>query len=617
MKPKQIIRRGIGKSLSYAKKAIIKNDRLKGIAKSLILEHIQLNNPASQDAYTIWVGKNYPDAINLQEQRDTITTFAYRPLISIVVPTYNTNLEFLYECVASVRAQSYENWQLCIVDDASPDKEVRDAIQKMAAKDKRIKYAFRKKNGHISHASNDALALATGEYIALLDHDDLLWPNALFEVAQALNAKERPDFIYTDEEMVFKDRHDHRYPFFKPDWNPEFLESVNVITHFAVISATLMKKIGGFRAGYEGAQDWDLFLRMSRETKKIHHIPKVLYSWRMSETSTALTMDSKPYVREAQRKALEDSLKARGYASAEAGQGVLRDYWNVVHPVVGNPKISIVIPTKNLYPVLRRCVESIYAKTTYKNFEVILVDTGSTDPKVKSWYKKVLRAHANLRVLDWPEQPFSYARSCNYGAQASEGEYIVFLNNDTEVITGRWLELLLSDAQRDGIGAVGCKLYYPDGVHIQHAGIGVGLGGVAANALSMVHSKQMTSLQHIYGDTRHEVSAVTAACLMVKKERFDQIGGFDEKFRVTYNDVDLCLRLREAGYRNIYSPVVELLHHESISVGRPEEKKVRDTAEFDRARRLFKKRWSAYIEHDPHLNPNIERTNASFEVKTY
>jgi len=454
------------------------------------------------------------------------------------------------------------------------------------------------------------LALA---FIALLDHDDLLWPNALYEMVSALNADKKIDFLYSDEEMVFKNRRDHQNPFFKPDWNPEFLESVNVITHFAMIRASLMHELGGFRTGFEGAQDWDLFLRMSQKTTHIHHIPTILYSWRMSETSTALTMDSKPYVREAQRRALEESLQARG-AKAEAQTGVLKDYWNVVYPVVGNPKISIVIPTKNQYAIVKRAVESIYAKTTYKNFELILVDTGSTDSKVRSWYSRLQAAHDNVTVLDWPEQPFSYSRSCNFGASKATGEFLVMLNNDTEVITPNWLELLLSDAQRDGIGAVGCKLYYPDGVHIQHAGIGVGFGGIAANSLSMVQSRQMTSMQHIYGDTRHEVSAVTAACLMIKKERYDEIGGFDEQFRVTYNDIDLCLRLHKAGYRNIYSPVVELLHHESISVGRPEEKKVRDTAEFDAAKRLFKKRWKDVIAHDPHLNPNIERTNASFEV---
>ncbi len=615
MKPKELLRKSIHKSLSYAKKAVSRNERLKNFAKKVVLDHVHLNDQVSQDTYEAWAKQHYPDGIDLWQQKKEAGKLKQRPLISVLTPVYNTDLTFLSEALLSVQAQTYENWELCVVDDASTKPEVRDLIKDFASKDKRIKYFFRKENGHISAATNDCLKIAGGDYVALFDHDDLLWPNALFEVVKALNNNPKLDFIYTDEEMVFKDRRDHRHPFFKPDWNPEFLESVNMITHFAVIRRSVVEKVGGFRKGFEGAQDWDLFLRVTHNMnpEKIYHIPTILYSWRMSETSTALTMGSKPYVREAQRRALEESLKARG-AEAQAEQGVLRDYWNVVYPVVGDPKISIVIPSKNQFKVVKRCVDSIFAKTTYKNFEIVLVDTGSTDKKVHEWYKSVARKHSNFKVLDWPEQPFSYVRSCNFGAKESTGEFLVFLNNDTEVITPRWLELLLSDAQREGIGAVGCKLYYPDRVHIQHAGIGIGFGGVAANSLSQVHSKQMTSLQHIYGDTRHEVSAVTAAALMVKKDRFDEIKGFDEKFRITYNDVDLCLRLRKAGYRNIYSPMVELMHYESLSLGRPEEKEVRDTKEFNEAKQLFKRRWHDIIEHDPHLNPNIERSNASFEV---
>jgi len=268
--------------------------------------------------------------------------------------------------------------------------------------------------------------------------------------------------------------------------------------------------------------------------------------------------------------------------------------------------------------VVKNCVDSIYAKTTYTNFELILVDSPtSDDERVKMWYKQLERQHKNAKVYNLPAEKFSYVGSCNYGASKAAGDYLLFLNNDTEVITPNWIELMLGDAQRKDVGPVGCKLLYPDGVHIQHAGIGIGLGGIAANLLSPVHTMQMTSMQHLYGDTRHQVSAVTAACLMVQKSKFDQVKGFDEKFRVTYNDVDLCLRLNQAGFRSIYNPLVQLLHHESISVGRPEEKKVRDTKEFDAAKKLFKQRWGEVIAHDPFLNPNIERTNAFFEVKKY
>ncbi len=618
MSLKHALRSGLGSSANFAKRVIGKNERLKNFAKGLIVEHVHLGNQAETDDYAKWVDHNYPDGVEMLRERDEAAKFAYRPLISVLIPTYNTNIDFLHDCIDSVRAQSYDNWQLCIVDDASTDSEVRGVIKEYAKQDKRISYLFREKNGHISRASNDAMGLAKGEFVALLDHDDVMWPNALYEVIKQLNRDKELDFLFSDEEKITKDRADHQDPFFKPDWNPEFMESINAITHLAVIRTTLMNKIGGFRVGFEGAQDWDLFLRIADTTKKIYHIPKVLYSWRISETSTAHLSDVKPYVREAQGKAIAESLVRRGYPDAKVVQGIiLRDYWQVIHPVKGGPKVSIVIPTVNQFKVVRTCVNSIMAKTTYKNYEVIVVDTGSTDPKVRSWYKSIQKAHSNVHVYDWPEQPFSYSRTCNFGAGKATGEYLVMLNNDTEVVTANWLELLLGDAQRDGVGAVGCKLYYPDHVHIQHAGIGVGLGGWAANLLSPVHIKQRTPMQHLYGDTRHEVSAVTAACLMVKKSRFDEAHGFDEKLRITYNDVDLCLRLHEHGYRTLYNPMVELLHHESISVGRPEEKKVRDTKEFAAAKAMFKKRWRDVIENDPFLNPNIERTDALFSVKKY
>ena len=613
MKP---VRQSLMAGMKPAVRIIKKNPALKKKIRNLLLEYISLANRLEVSQYQKWVSDHYPDAIRLMENKAELAGFNYRPKISILIPTYNTVHEHLYDCIASVQSQIYDNWELCIIDDGSPDARVREQIKQLAAADKRITYKFRKTNGHISRATNDALAMATGEFVGLLDHDDVLWPNALFEVVKALNTNKKLDFLYSDEEKIHRNRQDHQNPFFKPDWNPEFLESVNYITHFAVLRRTLVEKVGGFRSEYDGAQDWDLFLRAAYATATPpYHIPTVLYSWRMSPTSTASSSEAKPYVVEAQRKAIQDSLQRRGHKDAVVECGQEKDYWNVVYPVKGKPLVSIVIPTKNLFPVVKRCIQSIYQKTSYANFEVILVDTGSTDKAVLRWYRTIARQHQNLRVVEWPEQPFSYARSCNYGAQEAAGEYLVMLNNDTEVITPNWLELLLSDAQREGVGAVGCKLYYPGGTLIQHAGIGIGFGGLAANSLSQVRHNQLDPMQNLYANTRHEVSAVTAACLMVQKSRFDKVGGFDEAFRVTYNDVDLCLRLGAAGYRSIYSPCVQLIHHESISVGRPTEKKKRDTAEMATATKLFKKRWGAVIKHDPHLNPNISRDNALFETK--
>lgn len=617
---KKVTKKVVNTTLYRTKKAVSKHPKLKNYIRSTLGSHVALSQHVNQDMrYAQWVQVNYPDGITMRRQTEESKKFSYRPLISVVTPTYNTDHTFLRECIESVQAQSYDNWQLCIVDDASTDQAVRNIVKEYAEADDRIVYKFNKKNQHISGASNDAIHMADGEFVALLDHDDILWPNALYEVVKALNKDKKIDFLYSDEDNITESRHNFQNPFFKPDWNPDFLHSINYITHFSVIRTSIMKQVGGFREVCNGAQDWDLFLRISSVTDKIHHIPTVLYDWRISDNSTAKETSTKPYVVEAQKKALEDDLRRKGYTDAIVRQSDQhKDYWQVIYPVKDSPLVSIVIPTKNQYKIIKRCIESIFKKTTYKNFEIILVDTGSTDRNVKQWYKTLLKKYTNIRVIDWPEQPFSYARSCNKGAQQAKGEYLLMLNNDTEVLTADWIELLLGYAQRKGTGAVGCKLYYPGKKQIQHAGIGIGFGGIAANSLAPIQdSPYITPMQHLYLRTAHNMTAVTAACLMIKKSVYDEIGGFDEKFRVTYNDVDLCLRLHEKGYRNVYTPHVSLIHHESISVGLPEEKKKRDTTEFKKAKQLFKRRWQKYIDHDPDLNPNIDRTSANYEIKSY
>lgn len=613
------MRRLAGKTIHYsslgAKRLLSRSPKLKHKIKNVVLAQVGVRLIENRK-YDQWLKANFPDFIEIGRLRREQKKFTYNPKISIVVPTYNTKLDFLRDCIDSIIGQVYENWELCIVDDASTDSEVRTVIKSYANQDSRIKYKFSKKNQHIAGATNTAIKMASGEFVALFDHDDLLWPNALHEVVKALNKNKKLDFIYSDEDKITEDRNQHLGPFFKPDWNPEFLHSVNYITHLAVIRRALLEKLGGLRAEYNGAQDWDLFLRATSATKSIHHIPKILYSWRIHDLSTAKSTDSKPYVVEAQKKAIEDDLKRRGYSDF----AVLQDkshpgYWKVEHRLQGKPKISIVIPSKNQYKIVKRCIDSIYSKSTYDNFEIILVDTGSTDKHVIRWYELMRKRHDNFKLIEWPEQPFSYARSCNEGAKAASGELIAMLNNDTEVITPNWLEILAGDAQREGVGAVGCLLFYPDKYHIQHAGVGIGLGGVAANSFSMMTLNiPMTQTQHLMINTRHNMTAVTAACMMLKKDTFLSIGGFDEKFRVTYNDVDLCLRLYEKGLQNIYTPHVRLIHHESISVGNPDELKKRDTAEFRAAKNLFCKRWKKYIQHDPNINPNLNKATALYTL---
>lgn len=601
-------------ALVTGKKVLNKSPRLKKKVKNALLPHLGIN-PAGDMLYSEWLKNNLPDGIAVAKLKRESDKLAYRPLISVLVPTYNTDHEFLRDCLESVLAQVYDNWELCIVDDASPDEGVREIIKEYAALDPRIKCKFLRKNQHISGATNEAIKLAEGEFVSLFDHDDILWPNALYEVVRALNNDRELDFIYSDEDKITEDRTQHLAPFFKPDWNPDFLHSVNYITHFSTIRKSLLEDVGGLRPKFNGAQDWDLFLRITSKTQKIYHIPTIVYSWRIHDLSTAKSTDTKPYVIEAQKLAIEEDLKRKGYKDAVVKRDSKNSgYWQVEYPIMGKPLISIVIPTKNQYKVVKRCIDSIYKKTTYDNFEIILVDTGSTDQRVHAWYQRLTVQHDNIRVINWPEQPFSYARSCNEGARHAKGDLLLMLNNDTEVITPEWLELLAGDAQRKEIGAVGCLLFFPDGYHVQHAGIGIGLGGVAANSFSMTINQGLAPNQHLYLNTKHDMTAVTAACLMIRKELYDEIGGFDEKFRVTYNDVDLCLRLREKGYFNLYTPYVQLLHHESISVGLPSEVKKRDTKEMREAVGMFKKRWAKYIAHDPDLNPNINKDNAFYET---
>jgi GT2 family glycosyltransferase len=597
------------------KKVLRKNPRLKNALKRVIMT--QLAPLSGKNTYDKWIERNLPDFIDVVAIKEAVKRLSYQPLISIALPTYETNIDFLYECIDSIRGQAYDNWELCIIDDASPSETVRDVIRLYAKNDSRIKYKFLKTNHHIAGATNEAIKLATGDFVSLMDHDDILWPNALYEVVKALNEDKKSDLLYSDEDKITDDRHEHTGYFFKPDWNPDFLRSVNYITHFTTVRKTLLEQIGGFKKEYNGAQDWDLFLRITNITHNVYHIPKIIYSWRVHDGSTAKDTQAKPYVVEAQQKALTEDMRRRGYNDATIERDTKHTgYWNMTYPVQGEPLISIVIPSKDQYKIIRRCITSIYKKTTYQNFEIVLVDTGSTDVKVLRWYNELKKQHENFKLVDFPEQPFSHSRSSNKGAEVARGELLVMLNNDTEVLTPNWLELMAGDAQRQEIGAVGCLLFFPDGYHIQHAGVGVGLGGVAANAFSMMTLDQpMSQTQHLMLNTKHNMTAVTAACLMMRKEVFNEVGGFSKDFRSSYNDVDLCLRLFSKGYQNFYTPYVRLIHHESISMGTPEEVQKRDTTEFKKSQKLFVNRWHAFVRHDPNLNPNLSKNNAFYDIE--
>lgn len=564
--------------------------------------------------YKKWFKRHFPKKQDLNRQSKQQAKFKKRPLISILVPTYNTNPSHLKACLDSVIGQTYDNWQLCLADDASTDPEVPKILKTYAEKDKRIEYIVRQKNGHICKASNSAMELARGEYIALLDHDDYLWPNALYEVVKALNEHPGTDFFYSDEDKIDERDKTHVDPFFKPDWSPEFLRSINYITHFAVLRRKLVEKVGGFRPGYEGAQDWDLFLRISRKTDKIHHIPTVLYSWRKSEASTAQAPSAKDYAYVNQKKALKDDIKQRGY-EAKLDWQIMFSMWRVQYKLKKETLVSIIIPTKDQFDYIERCLRSIREKTTYKNFEVVIADTGSTDQRVWDLYDEYAGYWPHLKVIKWKKK-FNFAAVCNFGAEHAKGDYFLFLNNDTEVITPTWIEDMVGYAQQEDTGAVGCRLLYPDG-KLQHGGIILGVGGqngtpgIAGHYFpAFVDTPPQDPAQALYVGGTRNFTAVTAACVMVERKKFDKVKGFDADFRIAFNDVDFCLKLYRAGWRNVYLPHAQLYHYESVSVGQPGSK-VRDLGEFEKEINMMLERWKTVIENDPYYHPEFRRDLAS------
>ena len=579
------------------------------------------NNHQHIQEYNKWVAIHYPSLEDIAEQRSISTDFAYRPKISIILPVYNTDPDYLETCINSVINQSYVNWELCIVDDAS-DRE--STLSKLAQfekrKDRRINIEHSSRNGHISVASNIAIEKATGEFIALLDHDDLLWPNALFEAVKLLQVHKDADFIYSDEDKLEEDGYMHRDPYFKPDWSPHLLECVNYITHFSVIRRQIVNEVGGFDKNLIGSQDWDLFLRITEKTQKIFHVPTIVYSWRIHQGSTASTNDSKNYVTANQKTTIKNHLeRSHKEYTTEVFSGH-HGYWYVKYGVVGAPLVSIIIPTKDKLDYLKRCINSIIDKTNYSKYEIVIVDTGSKDIETKNYYSELKKDYSKnkLRIVSFPEEPFNYSKACNFGAKNSKGDYLLMLNNDTEVLSENWIEDMLGYAQQKDIAAVGAKLLYPSKL-IQHAGVTLGIGSwepVAGHpGINLPDNKNFNINQALYVNTTRDVSAVTAACLLVSTQKFWKVNGFDPKYRVTFNDVDLCLKFREAGYNNIYLPFVELTHDESISVGRVLQN--RDMNELNKSAKLIRTRWKNIIDHDPYYNPNFHILSSSFGLDVY
>ena len=533
--------------------------------------------------------------------------FEYNPLISICIPVYNVERKYLSECIDSILNQTYENFEICLSNDCSTLLETIDTLNEYEQKDKRIKVYHRKENGHISRATNDALNMATGEFIGLMDNDDILARNALAECVKVLNENKNLDFIYTDEDKM--DMNGLRCdPHFKSDYAPDTLLGSNYICHFEIIRKSLIDSIGGFRVGYEGAQDYDLFLRVLEQTtvEKVYHIPKILYHWRKIEGSTAATIDSKGYAVERGRMAVEDALKRRNINGTVSIHPKV-PYYLVSYGYSKEPLVSIIIPTRDYADITENCLKSIFEKTTYQNFEVIIMNNNSEEKETFELFNKYKQKYSNFRVID-ANYEFNYSKINNQGVREAKGEYLVLLNNDTEIITPNWLEIMVGYAMQPHIGAVGAKLLYPDNT-VQHAGIILGIGGIAQHCFIENPREDVG----FYGrlSVPFNYSAVTAACLMISKEKYNEVNGLEETLQVAFNDVDFNLKLIDKGYYNICLNHVELYHHESKSRGddtidMKSEKYRRFVSEHD----YMKDKWGYLLYNDRFYNPNLSLKKA-------
>jgi len=582
-----------------------------GLRRSASLFEAQLAKPVSSEekialeappnTYGDWLKRYDPHPVEEQTRREMhrrIEGMKNTPRISIVMPTYNAKPAWLREAIESVRRQIYPHWELCIADDASPSVETREVLAEYAASDSRIKVVFRPQNGHIVEASNSALELVSGEWIALMDHDDLITEHALFWIADCINRNPDAQLVYSDEDKV--DEEGVRSgPYFKSDWNIDLFYSQNMFSHLGVLRADLVRSVGGFQLGMQGSQDWDLVLRCMERVlpSQILHVPRVLYHWRIHDDSTARSPDAKPYAAIAGERALNEHLGRQGVnGKAEYfGTG-----YRVRYALPSNPPlVSLIIPTRNGVDLLRQCVDSILVRTTYDNYEIIIVDNGSDDPAILDYFESFKNLDLVRVIRD--DREFNYSALNNMAITHARGEVVGLINNDIEVISPEWLSEMVSLAMQPGVGAVGAKLWYPDKT-IQHAGVVLGVGGVASHA----HKGNSEGDNGYFGRAHliQSFSAVTAACLVIKKDRYLAVNGLDEEnLKVAFNDVDFCLRLREAGYRNVWTPYAELFHHESATRGAdatPEKQE-----RFNREVNFMLTRWGSLLTADPAYNPNL------------
>ena len=553
-----------------------------------------------KNEYDMWMLQNE------QQYKEPEQELEYKPLISVVVPVYNVEPQMLTACIQSVQNQTYDNWELCLVDDCSTDARVRETLRQFEGVE-RIKIKYRSENGHISRTTNDGIAMAEGEFVALLDCDDLYAENALYEIAKKLNEDHTLDFIYSDEDKLSEDGTKRRNPFFKPDWSPDTFMSLMYTCHLAVYRKSLLDEMGGLRVGLEGSQDYDLVLRVMEKTNRIGHVPKILYHWREREESTANDISAKPYIIETTKKAKLEALERRG---VKGHLEYIKDIvmFRVVYEVVGNPKVSIIIPSKDNYDILKQCLTSIRKETKYQNYEIIVVDNGSAEETHAKYTQMCKELDCKYH---YAPMEFNFSKMCNIGAHLADGQFLLFLNDDIRVEGAEWLERMLGHAQQPHTGAVGCKLIYPNTNLIQHVGVVSFMVG-PGHAFQRIND----DLNCYWGRNKLEYnySAVTGACLMIDRNKYDQVGGFSEQLPVAYNDIDLCFNLVEAGYYNVVRTDVRLYHYESVSRGY-------DAVSPEKAARQQREMKKLYDRHpefkgyDPCYNPNLIGNSDNFSLR--
>nr|WP_244847095.1 glycosyltransferase family 2 protein [Caballeronia sp. SL2Y3] len=605
------MRGGVGPALTHYH-AILRREGFDGVRRRAVRILQPTAGDTSPEAYAAWIRRHDSiDAAKRAELTAAVGQLKSQPLISVLVPVYNSDLQLLTEMIQSVRSQIYPHWELCLADDASTKPEIRPYLERLASEDARIKVVFRERNGHISEASNSALGIATGAFIALLDHDDILPEHALFMVVKAINEHPKARLFYSDEDKIELDG-TRKAPYFKSDFNQELFLAQNLFSHLGVYEAALIRQVGGFRRGFEGSQDHDLALRCieAAGSEAVHHIPHVLYHWRVTPESTASKGGAKPYALEAGIRAVNEHLARIGIDGKAERQGpdidLIRVRYGVPTPA---PLLSIIIPTRDGVELLRQCIESIFAKSTYPRFEVIVVDNGSVKTETFQYFDS-LRVRPNVRVLR-DDRPFNFSALNNGAVAQANGEFICLLNNDIEVLSPDWIEEMVSLAAQPGNGAVGACLWYPNDT-LQHGGIILGLGGIAGH----MHYKAPRHAFGYFGRavSTQNLSAVTAACLVIRKSIYEAVGGLDEELAVAFNDVDFCIRVREAGHRNVWTPHASLYHHESATRGSDmaPEKAKRFMSEIG----WMESRWGELLLRDPFYNPNLtlETSGQPFEL---